>query len=361
MKYSRRLARVIAWLWIGFFAMNAWSHSGGQDDNGGHVDKTTGKYHCHRADCVLPDPLNQASDFLKVVSFNIQFLGNFKKRDDEALAAFVANNDIVVIQELVAPPFAGTFPDNQPYRPDAEAREFFDAMQSHGFRYILSEEDTGTGNRIHLNSTATEWFVTFYKPESVQPELTLPNGFLELDRSNHQSYERVPYATPFRNSKTGNDFVLISVHLKPGDSKKDKERRREELAAVARWIEAHDDTEQDFFVVGDMNFKNCAEISEIVPETLTALNTGQDCLHTNTNVNSPRPYDNVLYPAGTNELFLDGNFKVINLIDGMEQAWYQDFTTPYPGKEPYIHNQFRTLYSDHHPVQFTIQQRSDDD
>ena len=35
-------------------ASNACGHSGGQDSNGGHFDRSTGEYHCHADDCVLP-------------------------------------------------------------------------------------------------------------------------------------------------------------------------------------------------------------------------------------------------------------------------------------------------------------------
>ena len=34
---------------------NACGHGGGQDNNGGHVDRSTGEYHCHADDCVHPD------------------------------------------------------------------------------------------------------------------------------------------------------------------------------------------------------------------------------------------------------------------------------------------------------------------
>ncbi len=41
---------------------------------------------------------------LEICSFNIQFLGHFKDRDDESLAALVKDFDIVFVQELVTPP-----------------------------------------------------------------------------------------------------------------------------------------------------------------------------------------------------------------------------------------------------------------
>ncbi len=340
----------------------ACSHSGGQDSNGGHVDRTTGEYHCHKPDCAVPHIVGPAAGHLDVVSFNIQFLGNFKNRDNDALAALVASNDIVVIQELVAPPFAGTFPDGTNYRPDPEAQQFFDAMTSRGFDFILSEEDTGTNDKIHVNSTGTEWWVVFYKPDVVKLASDVPHGYLAIDRSNHNDFERVPYAFSFRTIEGGNDFVLVSVHLKPGSSNADKDRREGELNAIAGWIDANDDTEKDFFVLGDMNFKNCAEIINIIPAGYAALNTGTDCLSTNTNVNGPRPYDNIIYPASSNtELFSGGEFQIINLIEVMRVPWFEDFNQPYPGDDPYNHNAFRVVYSDHHPIQFKLRISQDDD
>lgn len=344
------------------FSLPLQAHPGGQDSNGGHVNRATGEYHCHRSDCVLPHIVTPSADHLDVVSFNIQFLGNPKHRDEAALAALLSPFDIVVVQELVAPPFDGTFPDGTAYRPDPEAARFFEAMADSGFDYVLSEEDTGTNDTLHLNSTATEWWVTFYKPELVEPATGLPQGYLATDRSNHPDYERVPYATAFRTITGGNDFVLVSVHLKPGDSSAHKNRREHELDTVAAWIDANDGVEKDFFILGDMNFKNCAEITAIIPTGYQALNTGTSCLMTNTNVNGPRPYDNVLLPASSaNGLDGGGQFSVINLIEAMRVPWFEDFNQPYPGDAPYNHNGFRARYSDHHPVQFRVSVGIDDD
>jgi len=193
---------------------------------------------------------------LKICSFNIQFLGSSKSRDDVALSKILKDYDIVVIQELVAPPYPGTFPDNTPFKPDAESAEFFDEMKSLGFKYSLSEEDTGTGDRNHLNSFATEWWVSFYKPDKVKVASDLPSGFLAEDRTNHDDYERVPYAFAFRTNDENLDFVLVSVHLKPASPRASKERRKHELTAIANWINDNDETEKDFIILGDMNIEN---------------------------------------------------------------------------------------------------------
>jgi len=54
-------------------------------------------------------------DTITICSFNIQFLGSFKKRDNTALADILKGYDIVVVQELVAPPVDGTYPNGDAY------------------------------------------------------------------------------------------------------------------------------------------------------------------------------------------------------------------------------------------------------
>ena len=288
-------------------SLNIFAHPGGTDDNGGHIDRSTGVYHCHRADCILPVLAGETD--LKVTSFNIQFLGNFKNRDDAALAALVSGQDLVVIQELVAPPFSGKFPDGTDFRPDVEAASSFAEMVDRGFDFVLPEEDAGTSDTEHVNSTATEWFVTFYKPEAVEPAPDIPSGFLASDRFNNPDFERVSYAFSFRTNM-GNDFVLINVHLMPGAGESD--RRNEELNAIYDWIDANNEVEKDFIILGDMNIEDCDELVEQLRQGYISLN--DECLTTNTNVRGPKPYDHVIHNAMSEVV---DDFKVIDLIETM--------------------------------------------
>jgi hypothetical protein len=293
---------------------------------------------------------------LDICSFNIQFLGNSRSRDDAALAYVLKDCEVAVVQELVAPPSPGVFPDGKVRKADAEAKEFFDAMEALGFSYLLSEEDTGSGAKIHLNSSATEWWVAFYKKDAVEPAVDLPSGFLAADRSDHPDYERVPYAFAFR-SRGGADFVLVSVHLKPGSGKKARARRQHELDAIGRWIGEHDAVERDFIVLGDMNIENAKELAAATPVGFVSLN--DECRPTNTNVNKPKPYDHVmLRMADTREVDVAFDLQVVDLVEAMQPFWKGD--GPYPGK-PYDHNGFRKYYSDHHPVVFRLKGQGDDD
>ena len=302
---------------------------------------------------------------LTICSFNIQFLGYSTRRDNNALATILKDFDIVVVQELVSPPFKGKYPDNTNFKPDKESAAFFSAMISFGFKYLLSVEDTGTGEASHNNSSKTEWWVVFYKAGKVKIADDLPTGFLADDRTDHEHYERVPHAFAFRTLNNNLDFVLISVHLKPGRSKDSKKRRKEELATIAKWVNKKDDKEKDFIILGDMNIEDYIELQDTAPEGFYSLN--DECRATNTNVKSPKPYDHVMYrPEFTNEIDKEFDFKVINLIDVMRPFW--DSTDSYPGGTKnqlglpeYDHDRFRAFYSDHHPVVFKLNVLQTDD
>ncbi len=284
-----------------------------------------------------------------VCSFNVKFVGYYgDKRKDDHLAEIVEGCDVVLVQEVVAPPTEHRF-DDRTVSADEDTRDFFDAFTDLDFEYVLSEEDTGRGERNHLNSSQTEWFVAFYRDDRVEYAEELPHGFLADDRSAHPSYDRVPYAFAFRARDSREAFVLISVHLRQGHGRADTERRRTELNAIAEWVEEHDDEDDDFFIVGDMNFKNCDEITAILPEGFVSLN--HRCLTTNTSPTKPRPYDNVLYrPATSGELiYRDAGLHVVDLIVAAEDRWEGG---GFPGR-PYT-SDFQKFYSDHHPTQFRL-------
>lgn len=298
-----------------------------------------------------------ASQPVSAVSFNIQFLGHFKNKQNHLLAELLEPFDLIFVQELVAPPFAGTYPNGVAYKADLEAQAFFIAMENAGFSYWLSEEDTGTGIRNHRATTATEWWVAFYRDDRIARAEDLPHGFLATDRSDHDDYERVPYAFAFRFDGT-TDAVFISTHLKPGGSRSDARRRAVEINAIAKWIRDHSDEEKDFIILGDMNIKNCAELNAVTPQGFTSMNG--ECLPTNTSPRTPRPYDHVMYrPADSQNEFVGGTPSVvIDLVEASHSLW--SGPEPFPGN-PYAHNRFRTSLSDHHPIYFQIIPGADDD
>jgi endonuclease/exonuclease/phosphatase family metal-dependent hydrolase len=163
------------------------------------------------------------------------------------------------------------------------------------------------------------------------------------------------YAFPFRSVDGSCDFVLISVHLQPDQGPSYRARRKQELQSIAAWIDAHDQIEQDFIIVGDMNIENVAELTDTTPNGFLSLN--DECRPTNTK--GDRPYDHVMYrPQFTSEVEQQTDMQVIDLVQAMQPSWNRP--EPYPGA-PYDHNGFRAVYSDHHPVWFRLMTQPHDD
>lgn len=294
---------------------------------------------------------------LVICSFNIQFLGQSKKRLDEPLSELLKDFDIVVVQELIGPPADGTWPgeEEKEYSANEKAKAFFDEMKAHGFKYELSKENTGR-TKNHVNSSVAEWWVAFYKPKRVKVADDLPRGFLSDVLAKNDVFDRVPYAFAFRTVNENADFVLISVHLKAAQG--EKAGRKAELAAIEEWIADNSEVEQDFIILGDMNIQSGKELESALPGDFLSLNSA--AFPTNTNVNGPKPYDHVMFnPDFTTEVDAEFGFRVVNLVTEMKPYWPK--RTGYPGK-PYKHNEFRQYFSDHNPVffQMTIPDEDDD-
>lgn len=292
-------------------------------------------------------------DSISACSFNIKWIGSYAEKQDTDLAELLRDYDIVIVQELVAPPVAGVYPDGAHYEADPEAASFLEAMTSLGFHYALSPEDTGPGVTIHNDSSGTEWFLTFYR-DNLELAEDLPQGFLAEDRSAHSVYRRVPYATGLRTRGGDFDFVVINVHLWPDAGSRDE--RKAELQAIADWVAENDDEEKDFLIVGDMNIESRTELEEVVPAGFVSLNA--EVKKTNTAATA-KPYDHVLYrPAFSAEVDTEYGFQVVDLIQAMVDRW--PGPGAYPGI-PYDRYDFPKYYSDHHPVTFRLQVPAEDD
>ncbi len=299
-----------------------------------------------------------ASNEIWVCSFNIQFLGFTKERDNIGLAQLLKDEgcDIVVVEELVAPPseqYLGrsalnnfpifprdaydllnlkskkylaapqnlrVFPPGpefgttqealdamlfnpgivrfDPIIPEPKATEFFDAMASVGFiDFILSDEDTGP-QKHHSNTTASEWWLAFFNSKKLEIAKDLPYGFLDRYRAGSDKFDRVPFAFPFRSKNKRLDFVLIPVHL-AAEAKKVLDRQKE-LRAIDEWIADHSKQEHDFIVLGDTNIQKKAELARILSRAdaknkWRSLN--EDCDPTNTmpQRKKGKPYEQVFY------------------------------------------------------------------
>lgn len=402
-----------------------------------------------------PPPPTLTKEVIDVCSFNIQFLGFYSLKDTQGMAEFLKskNCDIVVIQELVSPPSEeflsvnnlfpfskwsdlpleiqnseenkkiresnnnekepnkkgsdyifpintttledGKLPIHDLITPRQLSTDFFTSMNIAGYdKFVLSPEDTSpTRNRV--NSSASEWWVTFFKDDLIeltQPQENhttqnfnilsiFPHGFLSSILLKNPDFDRTPFALQFQTKDQSLHFTLISVHLAPGSSS--KARRKTEMDGIKKWIDTHNLSDELVITLGDMNIENCSELSNFLPENYISLNS--KCLPTNTlqKLGGQKPYDHVVFNSqakNSDRIILD-SFIVDDLINEMEDRWYNvnpsaskekcsntelKFTPLdlcYPGgikvkdspfRLHYNHDQFRQTYSDHHPIRFQI-------
>ncbi len=295
-----------------------------------------------------------AHDTLNICSFNIQFLGHFKDRNNEFLAEVLSPFDIVVIQEMVAPPMDGVYPNGLAYKQDLESASFVKEMTKQGFQYWLSEEDTGP-SRNHLVSTASEWWISFYRPDKVIPDSSRAYGFLSKIRAANPTFERVPYAFPFSSIDGTSNFTLISTHLRPGDGSEDIKKRNQEINGVVDWIKKQTESNRDYYLLGDCNIYTQSELKPFSEIEFNSLNS--DFHSTNTkmyeDISKGKAYDHVFYTKHCAEEILPSSFTVVDLF-GLVQKAGMTYT-------PYNHDQFRTTFSDHVPISYQIITGKDSD
>ena len=338
-----------------------------------------------------PFPDAAAEGAIGICSFNIQWLGHWKKKKTRVLAELVQNCDALVVQELVAPPIdtevrladgsVRFFPK------DDEAHQFFVDLQVYGFDGVmLAGEDTGP-NQVHNYSTASEWPVIFYKSSRVEPAYDLPNGYIDEQIVSHPIFARVPHAFGMRSvadGVPGVDFVVISVHMRPMGRKGEMVRyaqakRVAEFQSIALWIEEqrafHPSMEEDFFIMGDMNVEDADEMGAFlgnVPESLLpyirevqgeVAHAFQQILDLGgyysmnsygrrlfgTNLTQDKPFDHIVFEPDRTTLLVDQRLFMIDLANTLGLKNYSR-------KIDFIRD-----YSDHNPLELLVKLTPDED
>ena len=293
-------------------------------------------------------------DTISICSFNIQFLGHFKDRNDTLLGQLLMGYDIVVVQEMVAPPVSGIYLDGTKYDADKESERFHAAMLKNGFNSWLSEEDTGP-TKNHTNSSASEWWIAYYKQDVIPDTLdNEPHGFLSDTLVGNSVFKRVPYSFAFQSSDGTSSFNLISVHLNPGGSSKESLIRSKEFEGISDWIEKERTSNCDFVILGDCNIEDKDELKSIEGTVFNNdfISLNDMCHSTNTkmyeNSLKGKPYDHIFVNSCSEEDLVENTFHVIDL-----EAYIRDLGL---GEVffPYEHNFFRTRLSDHVPVEFKL-------
>lgn len=269
-----------------------------------------------------------ASASIDVATFNIKWIGYSSDRDNVGLAEMLADRDVVFVQELVSPPYEGAFPNGEPYKPDKESKDFFNAMKNVGFSYALSPSDTGPIESNGNNSSSTEWFVVFFKKELVS---ILEHNYIESDITNNQFFKRVPYRFLILEKNRNKEFEFVSTHLNPGNSLKDRGYRKKEINRLIKWSTLKS---KPLIILGDMNIYDCNRFENWLSNNFKRVTKNCE----GTNLKKDKPYDQVIYKG-------DIKIKEYKVVD-----LYDSFNMP---RDTYWRD-MSAKYSDHHPIFFTI-------
>lgn len=289
---------------------------------------------------------------LNACSFNMRFIGSGDHKQYQAMADMLAVYDLVIVQELVAPPETLTFAGIT-IASSMGSETFFTVMHSKGFAHALSEGKTGDNNNTTRGNTS-EYFVVFYKP-NVLTYVPARSGFIDAPLVANNVFSRVPWKFHFRTVDGTLDFTAIDVHLKPDQG--NASARKAELAFVA--AHANADGERDQLIVGDMNFYTCAEMEAALPSGYSSLNAA--CLITNIAAVEKHPYDHVMYREQyTGNDMVNGSFEVLPLQTLMKAKWDPDDGV-YPTVPPKSSAFYGGYFSDHNPVAWRMRYGVHDD
>jgi endonuclease/exonuclease/phosphatase family metal-dependent hydrolase len=175
-----------------------------------------------------------ATDTIKIATFNIQIFGRTKASKPaimSQLVAIIREYDVIAVQEIK---------DSSGSAPNV----LLHAVNDGGDRTYAMLLSPRTGLQAD-DKSSQEQYAVLYDTALVE---ALPGDRL-FDDDDHDLFQREPYLTPLRVRDGGFSFVLIGIHTRP-------ESAVEEIGAlhdVIEWARAVFPDEDDFIALGDFN------------------------------------------------------------------------------------------------------------
>ncbi len=278
-------------------SFNSHTHSGGQDSNGGHVDRSTGAYHCHSQDCVLPTVIEHfAPEKIRIATFNIKVFGKAKLKKPEVmarLANIVKQFDLVAIQEIKD-------------KSGSTAPKFLEVINADDSQYdFIISDRTG---RQDDDKHSQEQYAYFYNTRTIAPQAidTLFND------SPNDNFQREPYIASFRVVGGTFDFVLITVHTRPTAAVEEMEA----LDEVVDWARNLSPDEEDYIILGDFN-AGCTYATDAQVNALSIHGAAYQWLvpndaDTNQSNNTECAYDRIVITDETINNYA-GDWGIVNI------------------------------------------------
>jgi len=185
-------------------------------------------------------PSRRVDENIVIATWNIQHFSNQKTgRALQYMADICERFDIIALQEI---------------KTDLRGLSRLQRLLPGNYKILVSDP---TGNH--------ERFAFLYDKRTViNTGLVCEIGFT-VPAKTHQGYQlhRMPYCASFRAGRF--DFVIVSVHIYYGKTKKEKLQREEEIKMLVEFVDRRSKTERnkvfdrDFFVLGDFNIEEAGD------------------------------------------------------------------------------------------------------
>lgn len=261
--------------------------------------------------------------------------------------------DIVLLQEIMPKKAKETGIFNDSFM------KFSKALEVHGYFFSMDMQSTRASES--KTGFGPEHFACFYRSTvcHVNAVYMLQTLIQENNEEQNRLFSHVPCAFQFLWQQRGvwssrKPFVILSVHLDPGDESVAVTARMQQWKRIGEWIlwNKAQEGNVDFIVAGDINLTRSKKASEL--ERILALlktQTGQDYVALNKDklpttdpkIKKPTAFDHFFVPASLQSLVAD--FEVIDL------RTHASTSTAFATLDA---EELRQQCSDHFPISMTM-------
>jgi len=246
-------------------------------------------------------PKKTATDTLLLATWNIREFGNNKSDESlQYLAEIISRFDLVAIQEVAR---------------ELDGLKKLVSMLGHNWDYIVTDSTEGTAGGGERMAFVFDKCKVFF--DKMAGELVLPYTKLIESGDKKLQFARTPFSVAF--GANWFQFVLTTVHILYGSSKKEDPQRVKEIAALAEFLKERAKKENaNYILLGDFNIFKTSDA------TMKALEKGgfyipQAIRQHPSDLGRTKHYDQIAF-----KLRLDDNMPVFT--EGNQRAGAFDFS-----------------------------------
>ncbi|MBW2973463.1 endonuclease/exonuclease/phosphatase family protein [Candidatus Woesearchaeota archaeon] len=214
------------------------------------------------------EPIKVCSPNITIASFNIRKFSDNSRTDEELkqIAEVLSEFDLIAVQEVLGDPVIL----NRTVK------------MLPGYDYIVSDE---------VGNVQKERYAFIFN-EKIKPTSEGRTYYDKFDK-----FLREPYYASFKAGEF--DFTILTVHVKYGESAKDRTEEMKQIASVYEYYQEKDSAENDLILTGDFNTQPTQDNFDYIwqiPDVNVAIQEGKSTIGKTGNL-----YDNIIFDSNTAE------------------------------------------------------------